>query len=177
MAALSRETQENARNSQSQNTFVPGKTEEYITQVSEEIEGRVTKKLFQELSKTESRFLAALSKLDEFPLNPQVRSFSGTIPGTSRNSDLENPEPTGDRSQNGPYPEVELSTRRTSNSADSDEEETSQTVTGFQEDIPHCSLGISSGKEKKARSTNQPQFRSENTPATIETNQILWAFY
>ena len=63
--------------------------EEYITQVSEEIEGRVTKILSQEFSRTESRILGSLSKLDEFLLNPQIRSFSGTVPGTSRNTDLE----------------------------------------------------------------------------------------
>ena len=51
-----------------------------------------------------------------------LRNCSGNI----RNSDLENREPTGDRSQNDPYPEVELSTPRTSNSADSDQEETSR---------------------------------------------------
>ena len=44
-AAVSRETQRSAKNSHSQNKFVPGMTEEYITQVSEKIEGRVTKKL------------------------------------------------------------------------------------------------------------------------------------
>ena len=49
-------------------------------------------------------------------------------------------------------------------------------VTAVQEEIPHCSCGISSGKQKKARSTNQPQFRSENTPATFEEDQILLAF-
>ena len=48
-------------------------------------------------------------------------------------------------------------------------------VTAVQEDIPCCSSGISSGKKKKARSTSQPQFRSENTPATIEADQILLA--
>ena len=48
-------------------------------------------------------------------------------------------------------------------------------VTAVQEEILHCSSGISSGKQKKARSTNQPQFRSENTPATIEADQILLA--
>ena len=37
-----------------------------ITQVSEEIKGRVTTKLSQELSKTESLILDALSQLDEF---------------------------------------------------------------------------------------------------------------
>ena len=46
-------------------------------------------------------------------------------------------------------------------------------VTAVQEEIPYCSSGISSGK--KARSTSQPQFRSENTPATIEADQILLA--
>ena len=52
----------------------------------------------------------------------------------------------------------------------------SHMMTATQEEIPYCSPATSSGKQKKARSTNQPQFRSENTPATIETDQILLAF-
>ena len=44
-----------------------------------------------------------------------------------------------------------------------------------QEEIPYCSTSTSSGKQKKARSTSQPQFRSENTPATLEADQILLA--
>ena len=44
-----------------------------------------------------------------------------------------------------------------------------------QEEIPYCSPGTSSGKQKKARSTRQPHLRSENTPATIEADQILLA--
>ena len=79
-AADSRETQENARNSQAQNTFVPGMTDECINQVSEDIESKVTTKLSQEFSRTESRMLGALSKLDEFLLNAQVRTCSGTVP-------------------------------------------------------------------------------------------------
>ena len=94
-------------------------------QVSEDIAGRVTKNLSQEFSRTESRILGALSKLDEFLLNLQIRTCSRTVPGTSRWSDLENREPTGDRFQNDPYPKVELSTRRASNLTDSDPEETS----------------------------------------------------
>ena len=39
----------------------------------------------------------------------------------------------------------------------------------------YCSPGTSSGKQKKNRSTSQPQFRSENTPATIEGDQNLLA--
>ena len=99
-------------------------TEAYITEVSEEIEGSATEKLFQEFIRTELCILGALSKLDEFLLNPQVRTCSGTVPGTSRNNDFENREPTGDRSQNDPYPEVELSIRQASNTAYSEQEET-----------------------------------------------------
>ena len=107
------------------NTFAPGITEEYITQVSEEIEGKVTKKLSQLFNRTESGILGALSKLVELLLDPQTRTLSGTVPGTSRNNDLENREPAGDRSQNDPHPEVEFCTRRTSNSTDSLPDETS----------------------------------------------------
>ena len=49
------------------------------------------------------------------------------------------------------------------------------TMTATQEEIPYCSPTTSSGKQKKARSTSQPQFPSENTPATIEADQILLA--
>ena len=48
-------------------------------------------------------------------------------------------------------------------------------VTAVQVEIPYCSSGISSAKQKEARSTRQPQFRSENTPATIEADQIRLA--
>ena len=119
LAAVSRDTQESARNGQSQNTFDPGMTEEYITQVSEEIEGRVTKKLSQEFSRIVSRVLSALSKLDEIFLNSQVRTCSGAGAGISRNNYSENREPTGDCSLNDPYPEVEFSFRQASTSADS----------------------------------------------------------
>ena len=102
-------------------------TKEYITQVSEEIEGRATKKLSQEFSRTESRILGASSKLDEFLLKPQVRTCSGTIRGASRNNNSENREPTVDRSLNDRYPEVEFSVRQASTSDDSDREETSRT--------------------------------------------------
>ena len=94
-AAMARETQEYPTNNQSQNSAAPGITEDYIAQDHEEIEGRVTKKLSQKFSRTESRILDALSKLDEFPLTPQIRTFSGTVPGTFRNADVENQEPSG----------------------------------------------------------------------------------
>ena len=48
-------------------------------------------------------------------------------------------------------------------------------VTGIHEEVTYCSPSTSLGKQKKNRSTSQPQFRSENTPATIEADQILLA--
>ena len=106
LAAASRETPEGSRSSRAQNVLDPESTQDYISQVSEEIEGRVTKKLSKEFSKTESRILGALSKLDEFLLNPQVRTCSMAVPGTSRNTNLESRETTGDRSSDDLYPEV-----------------------------------------------------------------------
>ena len=74
LAVVTRETQEEHHwNGQSRNTSVPRINGEYITQVSGEIEGRVAKTLSQESSRTESRILGALYKLDEFLLNPQIR--------------------------------------------------------------------------------------------------------
>ena len=90
LAAVTREIQEeNPRNSQSRNTSVPRINEEYITQLSEEIEGRVTRKLSQEFNRTESRILGALSRLDEFLLNQQVRTHSGSVPETFRNTNVD----------------------------------------------------------------------------------------
>ena len=95
LSAVSRETPEISRNSQSQNTLDPGMGHEYISQVSEEIEGRVTIKLSKKFSWTQSRILGALSKLDDFLLNPLVRTCSVAVPVTSRNNGSENREPTG----------------------------------------------------------------------------------
>ena len=104
LAAVTRETQEeNPRNGQSRNTSVPRINEEYITQVSEQIEGRVTKKLSQEFNQTESRILGALSKLDEFLLNQQITTHSGTVPGTFRNTNVENRGTNEDDSQSDPH--------------------------------------------------------------------------
>ena len=107
LAAVTREThEEHPRNGQSWNTSVPRINEEYITQISEEIEGRVTKKLSQEFSRTESRILGALSKLDEFLLNQQIRTHSGTVPGKFRNTKVKNQRTNEDDSQSDPHPEA-----------------------------------------------------------------------
>ena len=202
LAAITIETQqEHPRNGQSRNTSVPRINEEYITQVSEEIEGRVTKKLSQKFSRTESRILAALSKLNEFLLNQHIETHSRTVPGTFRNTNVENQGMNEDASQSDPHPEAGIFRGRTTqNSRPKDcrgmvtgvqgeiryrpdivtggSEEIRighDMVTAVHEESPYSSSGISSGIQKKARSTSQPQFRSENTPATIEADQILLA--
>ena len=48
-------------------------------------------------------------------------------------------------------------------------------MTEIHEEVTYCSPSTSSGKQKNNRSTSQPQFRSENTRATIEADQILLA--
>ena len=109
LAAVTRETQEdNLRNGQSRNTSVPRINEEYITQVFDEIEGRVSKKLSQEFSRTASRILGALSKLDEFLSNQQIHTHFETVPGTFRNTNVENQETNEDDSQSDPHPEASV---------------------------------------------------------------------
>ena len=123
LAAVSRETPENTRNNQSQNTLDPEMAQEYISQVSEEIEGMVTKKLSKEFSRTESRILGALSKLDEFFQNAQEWTCSVAVPGTSRNRDSESRETTGDRSLNDPCPKATFSSHHSGNLNSSEVEE------------------------------------------------------
>ena len=115
LTAVSRETPENTRNNQSQNTLDLEMAQEHISQVSEEIEARVTKELSREFSRTESRILGALSNFDEFLLTPPVRTCSVAVPETSRNSNSENREPTGDRSLEDPCPEVRYSSHHSGN--------------------------------------------------------------
>ena len=104
LTAVSRETPESTRSGRTQNILDPELTQDYISQVSEEIEGRVTKKLSKEFSRTESRILGALSKLDELLLNPQVRTCSVAVPGTSRSSNLEqHPHITMETQEEIPY--------------------------------------------------------------------------
>ena len=86
MAALNKENcEEHPRSNLAQNSIVPRSQEDYITQVSEEIERRVTKTLSQEFCRTENRLLGALARLDDFLMNPLCQGHSGTAPEASRN--------------------------------------------------------------------------------------------
>ena len=205
LAAVTRETQEESpRNGQSRNTSVPRINEEYITQVSEQFEGRVTKKLSQEFSRTESRILDALSKLDEFLLSQQITTHSGTVPGTFRNTNVENQGTNEDDSQGDPHPEAGIFRDQTTRNFGPKDKGCRDMVTGVtgeirhcrdmvtgvqreiryrpdmvtavQEEIPHCSSASSSGKQKKARSISQPQFRNENTLRHLKHTRFCWPF-
>ena len=126
LTAVPRETQEeHPWNGRSRNTSVPRTNEDYITQVFEEIESRVTKKQSQEFSRTESGILGALSSLDEFLSNPQIRTHSGTVPETFWNTNVENNEPNEVRFQDDPHLEVGPSLCQSRLSVDSDPDEAS----------------------------------------------------
>ena len=85
---------------------VPRSGEGFITKVFEEIEGRVTKKLSQDFSRTENRILGALSPLDDFLMNPIIQGHSGTAPETSSSAYGSNQGTNEDDSQSDPHPEA-----------------------------------------------------------------------
>ena len=87
LTTLNREIcQEHAKSNLAQNSNVPRSQEDYINQNSEEIEGRVTKKLPLEFSRTKNCILGALSRLDYFLMNPLIQGHTGTTPETFRNA-------------------------------------------------------------------------------------------
>ena len=87
LAALSKENcEEPPRSNLAQSSVVSRSKELYITQLSEENEGRVTKKLSQKFSRTENRIVRILARLDYSLMNPLFQGHSATAPETSRNS-------------------------------------------------------------------------------------------
>ena len=253
LAALNKENcEEHPRSNLVQNSSAPRLQEDYITQVSEEIEGRVTKRLSEEFSRTENRILGALARLDDFLMNPLLPGYSGATPEPTRSALGNNQGTNEDDSQNDPHPEAGLFHGQTTRNAGPEDDHDMVTgvqkekvcdhdmvtgateqvrnrhdmvigaterhdmvtegseeirngrdmvtaatqqnrnchdmvtgateqigncheMTGVHEEVTYCPPSSSSGKQKKNRSTSQPQFRSENTPATIEADQILLA--
>ena len=168
-----------------QNVNAPRSQEDYITQVFEEIEERVTKRLSKEFSRTENRILGALSRLDDFLMNPLLQGHSGATPEAFRNPLGTSQGTNKDDSQNHSHPEASFFRSQ----INSGPEEDHDMVTGVQkkslhchdmtrdhEEVTYCSPSTSSKKQKKNHSTSQPQFRSEKTPSLIEADQILLAF-
>ena len=163
LAALNKENcEEHPRSNLVQNSNVSRSQEDYITQVSEEIEARVTKKLSQEFSRTENRILGALARLDDFLMNPLLQGHSGTTPETSRNVFNINQGTNEDDSQSDSHPEAGLLTTGREDRQDMVTGVTEQIrnrldmVTGVHKEVTYCSASTSSGKQKKNRSTSQP---------------------
>ena len=174
MATLNKENcEELHRSNLAQNSNVPRSQPDYITQVSEKIEQRVTKKLSQEFSRTKTCILCALSRLDEFHMNPLIHGHSGTAPETSRNTYGTNLGTHEDDSHGEPHPEAGIFQSQTTRK--SGPKDGHYMVTSVHKEVTYCIRRTSSGKQKKNRSTSQPQFRSENTTATIEADHILLA--
>ena len=114
LAAINKENcEEHPWSNLAPNSNVPRSQEDYITQVSEEIEGTVTKKLSKEFSRTENRILGALAYLDDFLLNPLIQGHSGTAAEASRNALRTIQGTNEDDSQNDPHPEAGIFNKQT----------------------------------------------------------------
>ena len=137
LAALNEENcEEHPRSNLAQNSSAARSQEDYITQVSEEIEGRVTKSLSKEFSRTENRILGALARLDDFLMNPILPGHSGTTPEPSRNALNTSQGTNEDDSQNDPRPVAGLFHGQiTQNSGPEDRRDM---VTGATEQIGNC---------------------------------------
>ena len=112
VAALNKENhEEHPWSNQARDTIVPRSEEDFITitQVSTEIEGRVTEKLSKEFSRTESHILGAFTQLDEFLLNPLIRGHSGFAPETFWNAHGVNQGTNEDDCQSDPHPQARVS--------------------------------------------------------------------
>ena len=122
LAALNKENcEENPRSNLAHNSGAPRSQEDYITQVSEEIEGRVTKRLSKEFSRTENRILGALARLGDFLMNPLLPVHSGTTPEPTRNISHNNQGTNEDVSQINPNPEAGLFHGQTTRNASPEE--------------------------------------------------------
>ena len=133
-------------------------------------------------------------------MNQLLEGHSGATPEPSRNALSTSQGMNEDDSQNDPHPEAGLLHRQiTQNSGPEDCHDmvtgaTEQIgnrhdmvtgpreqvgnchdMTGVHEEFTYCPPSTPSGKQKKNRSTSQPQFRSENNLATIEAHHNLLA--
>ena len=116
------------------------------------------------------------------------------VQGASRSANSENREIHGDRSSNDPYPEggyfshhsgqlnspeADMVTQNYSHMVTGATEEirhNPHTMTGATEEIPYCSPTTSSGKQKKARSTSQPQLRIVIPSRQLKQTRFCWPF-
>ena len=150
--------EEHPRSNLASNSNVPRSQEDYITQVSEKIEGRVTKKLSQEFSRKENRILGALARLDDFLMNPLLQGHSGTTPETSRNVFNINQGTNEDDSQSDPHPEVGL-------------------LTSGREDRQDMAMGVQREREREYTGARQDDFDEDVNIGNLATNERLYRIY
>ena len=171
LAALTKENcDEHPRSNLASTSNVPRSQEDYKTQVSEEIEGRVTKRLSQEFSRTENRILGALARLDDFLMNPLLQGHSGTTPETSRNVFSINQGTNEDDSQSNPHPEAGLLT--------SGREDHHDMATGVQRERERESTQAQDNKNDVNQSTernvnydDQPESRCRKIKREVKLNR------
>ena len=114
LAALNKENcEEHLGSTLAQNSNVPRSQKNYITQFCKEIEGRVTRKFSQEISKTKNRILGALSRLDDFLLNPLNQGHSGSTQDTSEYRNGRTQGTSEDASQSDLHPETGIFHKQT----------------------------------------------------------------
>ena len=122
MAALIKENcVEHTRRNFAENSAVPRSIEDYITQIFEEIEGRVLNRLSQKFSRTKNRILGALSRLDDFVMNPLSQRHSGTAPKTSVNVFSTNQGTNEDDSHRIFHPEADIFRKQTTRNSSPEE--------------------------------------------------------
>ena len=184
LAALNKENYEDyPRSNLAQNSNVPRSQEDYLTQVSEEIVGKVTKMLSQEFSRTENRIPGELVRLDDFLKNPLIQGHSGTTPEASRNVFSINQGTNEDESQNEPHPEAGLlnsgrqDRHNMATGVQKESENGYNMVTGVHEELTYCSPSTSSGKQKKNTSTSQPQFRKNTKTPLRQLRQTKYCWH
>ena len=105
-ALIKANCEDHPRSKLAQNSSAPRSQEDYISQVYEEIEERVTKRLSKEFSRTGNRILGALVLLHNFLMNPLLPRGSGTTPEPSRNALSISQGTNEDDSQNDSHPEA-----------------------------------------------------------------------
>ena len=166
-AALNKENcEEHPRIILAENSNVPRSQEDYITQVSAEIEGRVTKKLSQDFSSTENRRLGALARLNDFLKNPLTQGHCGTTPEAPRNMFGINQGTNEDESQSDPHPDA----GSFNSGRDHD------MVTGVHEEVTYCSpLQIQESRKRTAPQINR-NFAAETPLRQLRHTNFCWHF-
>ena len=189
LVTLNKEScEDHPRSNVAQNSNAPRSQEDYITQVSEETEWRVTKKLSQEFSRTENRILGALARLDDFLMNPLTQGHSGPAPETSRNALSTNQGTNEDNSQSDPHSEAGFfHNQMTRNCGPEDAHDMVTGVTeqnrnlhdmvaGVHEEVTYWSPSTSSGKPRKTSLTVICNSAVRKLLQRLKQTKFCWPF-